>query len=89
MSEQPKLEPREQEYDFDSAIDMFNGKGWKDFVRDAKAAHEALLTAAPTSCVTDQQWQYCRGMLDVYGKLIHHEEFMRALRDLQNEQEGQ
>lgn len=80
---QPRLQPREQDFDIDAAIEMFNTQGWKNFLEDSKNTHDAILNAAPASAVTQDQWQYCRGMLDVYQKLTHYEEFVRGLLALE------
>lgn len=66
--------------DIEALITMFETEGWSVFKRDMTELHDALLSGAPSSCKTSEDWQFMRGQLGAMNRLVHLEEYTRSVQ---------
>jgi hypothetical protein len=69
----------EQNKDYDDYCEMFSTAGWKAFVSSVTDKRENTLKAAPTGAATNDQWQFCRGMLDDMDTIIGFENYIHEV----------
>lgn len=71
----------EQTQEFNEYAEMFATDGWKRYVKNTIEHREASLQAAPSGAITNDQWQYCRGMISQQDAVIGFEKFVDAVKE--------
>ena len=77
----------EQIKEYDDYCDMFATAGWKRYIDGVIEYKEITLSSAPDSAITNDQWQYCRGVLAQTQASIGFENYVHMLHDQQLEEE--
>ena len=73
--------------EYDDYCDMFATAGWKRYIDGVTEYKETTLSSAPDSAITNDMWQYCRGMLVQMQASIGFENYVHMTHDQQIEEE--
>ena len=80
MSNDNLLTIDENKY-YDTIQELFATEGWKLFIEDMEANLNQARNAAPNDCITNDQWQYRRGMLQGLNYAYKWADIMEMQKD--------
>lgn len=63
----------------DDYSEMFATAGWKYYVKSMGNDRAVTLNAAPESAKTNNEWQFCRGLLAQMANVINFETYVEAV----------
>lgn len=64
--------------EYEDLLEMFNTDGWTLYSKELKDLYNDLKDTAHTQSVTNDEWQFRRGQLEVLNRLITYEAFQNA-----------
>ena len=72
----------EQEQEkYSNLLEMFNSKGWKEFIEDLGEELQALIESAPEAAISNEQWQYARGMIYERKRILGYENYIKLVQE--------
>ena len=66
-----------EEKEIEALLDMFGSEGWKFFITSLEEVDQVLKETAVDNAVSNDQWQYCRGMIHQIRKITGYENVIK------------
>jgi hypothetical protein len=74
---------------YDNQFEMFNTKGWKDFIEDANVELTNAKEGSDLVCITNDMWQYNRGQMSKLRAIVNYENFVKQSYEMAINEENE
>ena len=75
------IDPEDIKY-YEKYLTLFNQDGWVQFIAELRQTHETNEQTADTRCITNDLWQYERGMKELSRRILSFESNIRSAYDM-------
>jgi hypothetical protein len=76
------------EKEYEALLGMFNSEGWKIFHKERTELLEAAKETAHNTCITNDDWQFRRGVIFALEQVVNYPAYTEAVREQQELEEN-